>query len=1095
MNIYIPLEPLGNILSGEKPIRFNLANPLPLFMVQTIIILALCYTINLFMQRIRQLRVVSEVLSGIILGPSILGKIPGLNDAVFPSQSIPFLNLVANLGLVLFLFPVGLELDPKLILKRAKHALGISIAGLLVPFAFSCGVAMFLYKEFERSANGQAPPFGEFFLTCGVAMSLTVFPVLARILAANDMISCQCIRFIIEPQPSEVNHSSHGNLEMQLMSTPVGFITVCAAAAGDIIAWILLALLVSLINATNPIMPLFVILLALAWCVILVYAVRPLLMALVRLTHSEEEPSQKMIAATLVVVLTSAFVTDIIGIHSIFGGFLVGLLIPHDSGFAEGLARRMEDLVGVYFLPIFFTYSGLKTQANRMTWREALSIGFLMNCKGLVEYIILNIGHDAGVINDRIFAIMITMCIVLTIATPFVGYLYPVSYQKELEVRRDAKRERQGSHLKSSEDNGSTVATAKTCKRPNMRLPVDTQREGNRADLDSLESVRVDVSIQGVGTRTQTKCSVEQSWKSKNSILFCLDKTLNVPSVMTLLQLFSGSVQTCRPHSAHNMDNSHILERKEKHGCCSGPSDKEYRDFLQPSIDISDPNSDSHALNGRTPPPELEISVSKINTLRLLHITERTTEAMLTATRCVDRLYKDTAMVAQDILDKAKDLDVRWIIYPWNSSHLDLPATTNHQSTERHSHSGDMVSLANTPTGSTVSTPRIPAVVHDSKDDRHAGASENTLDASRQFPCNVSRHFEPEDPQRTARGWHTDFSQDDPRTTTASNTKVLSRLIPACADSNIPTAILVDRGLGVLGGVQRIALALLGGEDDFEALCLASCLAKHTPCFVTILRISPQTIPHQDSDMSAPRKSHDRQASSAHSIPQTPDPTGGSPRPESLFPDGTVPLSDETLFTKFFSSKLSLDSGSQSHHHYQKRQCELRQNGSSDGEWRDVVDDIETDMDVPKKAVIALTFHGLSDALQWTNTSLKSQDLLVMGFDSTASWSRITSTNQEESVSGTRRAEASGAGIETRLKTSDNLSSLSSLSTCQLMLGPAADKMMQSGVVSSLLIVRSRLFSQQKYNQSPKDVITIGSPSATGGNNEKRLPSSPLESK
>ena len=143
------------------------------------IILTLCYGVNILFRKIRQPKVVAEVISGIILGPSIMGQIPGFNDAIFPKQSIPFLTLVSNLGLVLFLFLVGLELDPKLILKRAKHALGISVAGLLVPFVFSCGVAVLLYKEFEKAGASEGapvtpPPFGQFLLTCGMAMSLTV---------------------------------------------------------------------------------------------------------------------------------------------------------------------------------------------------------------------------------------------------------------------------------------------------------------------------------------------------------------------------------------------------------------------------------------------------------------------------------------------------------------------------------------------------------------------------------------------------------------------------------------------------------------------------------------------------------------------------------------------------------------------------------------------------------------------------------------------------------------------------------------------------------------------------------------------------------
>lgn len=127
------------------------------------------------MHRLRQPKVVSEVISGIILGPSILGQIPGFTNIIFPAVSIPFLTLVANLGLVLFLFLVGLELDPKLILKRAKHALGISVAGLVIPFAFSCGVSALLYKDFAKATTTTpAPPFSQFLLTCGVAMSLTV---------------------------------------------------------------------------------------------------------------------------------------------------------------------------------------------------------------------------------------------------------------------------------------------------------------------------------------------------------------------------------------------------------------------------------------------------------------------------------------------------------------------------------------------------------------------------------------------------------------------------------------------------------------------------------------------------------------------------------------------------------------------------------------------------------------------------------------------------------------------------------------------------------------------------------------------------------
>ncbi|KAF9911443.1 K(+)/H(+) antiporter [Linnemannia zychae] len=1103
----------GNILSGQNPIAFNMTDPLPLFIVQTVIILSLCHVLNILFQKIRQPKVVAEVIAGIVLGPSIMGQIPGFNDAIFPKQSIPFLTLVANLGLVLFLFLVGLELDPKLIMKRAKHALGISIAGLLVPFVFSCGVSVLLYKEFEKSpADGaaeggvttgvkQPPPFGEFLLTCGVAMSLTAFPVLARILA-----------------------------EMQLMSTTVGFITVCAAAAGDIVAWILLALLVSLINATTPIMPLYVILMAIGWCIILIYVVRPLLLSLVRLTHSEEEPSQKMIAITLVIVLTSAFVTNIIGIHAIFGGFLIGLLIPHDSGFAEGLTRRIEDLVGVYFLPIFFACSGLKTQvsllnngqtwglvimvtliscfgkmlgcvsaarANGMTWREAFSIGFLMNCKGLVEYIILNIGHDAGVISDRVFVIMIAMCILLTmISTPFVGYLYPVSYQKEMEVRREAERKQKALALKRSatgrsgderslkhgggykESKGGFFAgIANRLRRRGNRRGHGRQQSSikgdnhldaidSRTDYDDLHDVRVDaVSLHGeeVGPDQQT------SWKQRNGIMFCLDKTPNAPGVMTLLQLFSGTAvkrsittgnksDTNSTTIAAGSDTTEGGANGSGKGAVStneklGNDDARYKGILQPSIDISDPEGNlrtklQHKLN---PVDDYEISYSKIYAIRLLHISERTSAAMLTASRCMDRLYKDTVMmmvmafaklnsvplkplvaistdsaqstVAQDILDRAEDLNVGWIVYPWNSSHLtDLPSA--HQSGQptsgSHFQPGIMMSMANTSVtaGGAISIPGTPlASAHElgqpfgigNNSGMHFGSAPDTsVEAPRQFPYNVSRYFDHDEAQKIASGGHVDLSSSSQfhRTSIASNTKVLSKLIPSSAESNISTAVLVDRGLGLFGGVEHLVVPLLGGLDDYETLCLASCLSRSTRCFVTVLRVasahgfetgagagvsSGQTYafqPHQ-------QQHHTRTGSNINndrSVPPTPyagrSSEDGLDNRSANTTKGVVPKDDATLFKKFFPCK-PLFQGGQTRH-----QQQILQRNRSAGRLGDIMlaedlasEDASLEADETselEEGVMALSFQELNDAILWARSCLTAQDLMVIGFDSAA---------------------------------------------------------------------------------------------------------------
>ncbi|KAF9278104.1 K(+)/H(+) antiporter [Mortierella alpina] len=1073
----------GNILSGGNPIKFSMEDPLPLFIVQTVIILSLCYVMNIFMHRIRQPRVVSEVLSGIILGPSIMGKIPGFQETIFPKESVDFLHLVANLGLVLFLFLVGLELDPKLILKRAKHALGISVAGLLIPLAFSGGVATLLYHQFEQpTAERPSPPFGEFFLTCGVAMSLTAFPVLARILA-----------------------------EMQLMSTTVGFITVCAAAAGDIVAWILMALLVSLINATTPIMPVYVLLMAIGWCIVLFYAVRPLLLSLVRLTHSEEEPSQKMIAITLVIVLTSAFVTNAIGIHAIFGGFLVGLLIPHDSGFAEGLTRRIEDLVGVYFLPIFFACSGLKTQvgllnngltwglvimvtlisflgkmigcvgaarANGMTWRESVSIGFLMQCKGLVEYIILNLGHDAGVISDHVFVILISMCIFLTmVTTPFVSYLYPVSYQKELEVRREAERKKKALKARGRKDDKKPPSqpkgflsrlTSRLRRRRGATTKKDQEDPQGEDRYEDLDGVQTDDSDRDAD-RDEEETKEEHTWKKRNSIMFCLDKTPNAPGVMTLLQLFSGTAIHRHPKSL-NPRGDGAATRGEKSGEGSENTTKGHHGVLQPSIDISDPEGNRRQKQGSKAIPEYEVGYSKIYAIRLLHISERTSAAMLTASRCMDRLYKDTVMmmvmafaklnsvplkplvaistdaaqstVAQDILDRAEDLNVGWIVYPWNSSHLtDLPSSVSGlPSGGGHLQPGIMMSIANT-TATAHSTITIPGTPTGTSDPAHAATlfatlPDSTPEPPRQFPYNISRYFDHDEAQKIASGGHVDLTQSGQshRTSIASNTKVLSKLIPSSASSNIATAVLVDRGLGLFGGVEHLVVPLLGGEDDYESLCLASCLARSTRCFVTILRIatsqnsahpqpsapsdgqqrtfqthsqlSPSMPGSPDTPMHRPQDGPSESAKfSRHSARISEDRTESKPQPNKRSTIDLVPKDDETLFKKFFPCKPPFQGDSQRHRqqilqknisldrtglgHYAQRSHSFLESQADEED----VDDFELE-----EGIMVLGFQELADAILWARSCLTAQDLMVIGFDSPLN-NHSSSTGHHEGLS------------------------------------------------------------------------------------------------
>ncbi|KAJ2785363.1 hypothetical protein H4R18_000574 [Coemansia javaensis] len=426
----------SSVITGRNPVAYSVSDPLALFIIQVLVIVSLCRFLHVFLRRLRQPTVISEVVGGILLGPTVLGRWRAFAENVFPSESIGNLNLVANFGLVLFLFIVGLELDPRIFKRSFRRSIPISAAGIVLPFGLGTAVSYALFK----TIMGGEGRFAVFLLFIGVAMGITAFPVLGRILT-----------------------------EKNLLKTTVGMTAMSAAAIDDVVSWCLLALVIALTNNASGLAALWVFLVGAGYKFFVLLGVRPVYVWYLR--HNGvlggREPKQSVLFVTFAIVLVSAFFTDIIGIHAIFGAFIIGVIVPHDGGFAIKVAEKIEDVVQIFFLPVYFTLSGLKTNLadlsdgttwglfflacfvasfgkivgcaaaarfNRFTWRESLTIGFMMNCKGLIEVIILNIGLDAGVINTKIFNMMVLMTLVTTVCTlPMVAWLYPARYQRRVD--------------------------------------------------------------------------------------------------------------------------------------------------------------------------------------------------------------------------------------------------------------------------------------------------------------------------------------------------------------------------------------------------------------------------------------------------------------------------------------------------------------------------------------------------------------------------------------------------------------------------------------------------------------------------------------
>ncbi len=382
-----------------------------------VVVIVTARTVGTLFRHIHQPPVVGEILAGILLGPSLLGRLaPAWSAFILPPAVAPFLGVLAQVGVILYMFLVGLEMDPSLLRQRGQATVGIAHASIVVPFLLGGLLALALYPRLSSSDV----PFTCFALFVGVSMSVTAFPVLARILTDRD-----------------------------IHRTQVGAVALTCAAVGDVSAWVLLAFVVSVVQAKMA-GALLTFVLTLGFIALMALVVRPVMVRLALVYGNRGRLTQGVIASIFVALLLSSLATDLIGIHAVFGAFALGAVIPHDSGMARELTDRLEDLVVVLLLPAFFAFTGLRTEiglvsggsqwlacaaivvvasvgkfggtalAARATgfgWRDASALGVLMNTRGLMELIVLDIGLELRVISATLFAMLVLMAVATTMAT------------------------------------------------------------------------------------------------------------------------------------------------------------------------------------------------------------------------------------------------------------------------------------------------------------------------------------------------------------------------------------------------------------------------------------------------------------------------------------------------------------------------------------------------------------------------------------------------------------------------------------------------------------------------------------------------------
>ena len=453
--IYVAIhggERFDSISAGHTPAEQNawqmfcstfsdsLSGGLVILLIQIVVVLFAVRVFSYLFRYIGQPGVIGEIVAGIVLGPSLLGYFfPDVFGWLFRPDSLTNLELISQLGLILFMFVIGMELDFGVIRKKINETLVISHAGILVPFFLGIIASYWVYEEYAASQTSFLP----FALFIGISMSITAFPVLARIIQERNM-----------------------------TKSSVGILSIASAANDDVTAWCLLAVVIAIAKAGTMVSALFAIVLTAVYILIMFLLVRPFLRKVGEVYATGEVINKTFVSFIFLILVISATLTELIGIHALFGAFMAGVVMPPNIGFRKVMMEKVEDISLVFFLPLFFAFTGLRTEiglinspelwmvclllvtvaivgklggcaiAARLvgeSWKDSLTVGTLMNTRGLMELVALNIGYEMGVLPPSIFVILVIMALVTTFMTTPLLHLverFFVHREEKLSLKR-----------------------------------------------------------------------------------------------------------------------------------------------------------------------------------------------------------------------------------------------------------------------------------------------------------------------------------------------------------------------------------------------------------------------------------------------------------------------------------------------------------------------------------------------------------------------------------------------------------------------------------------------------------------------------------